>query len=125
MAKNIKYSHKDLTNQRFKGVDASEFNHSIIVNSCLYQECLDGEALPADGFDIFPDGIEGLVLQGCNLDNVNTNKPGITVVDDDIPSSTRKIMADNEGFDCLAKDNGGTWEADKENRISPNIDLIE
>lgn len=119
MAKNAKYSHKDFMHQSFKHLPASEFNNSTIIGSCFYQEITFGNTLPKDGVDIFPDDVVGLVLDGCNCDNVNTNKPGITILDSKgIPTSTRKIMCDDEGKDCLAKDNAGTLEPDKGNRLS-------
>jgi hypothetical protein len=119
MPKNEKYSHRDFTHQSFKHLPASEFNNSTIVNSCFYQEIVYGDTLPTDGVDIFPDDVVGLVLDGCNCDNVNINKVGITVLDSKgIPTSTKKIMCDDEGKDCLAKDNAGTWVPDKDNRIS-------
>jgi hypothetical protein len=109
------HSFKDYMNQSLKDRPLEEFTGTI-KGTCFYQEVPYGQPLPTSGIDIFPDGMVGVTFERCNLDNVYV-PPGNFVVDNEILSSTRKIMADDEGVDCLVKDNAGTWEPDKENRI--------
>lgn len=117
MALNKLHSFKDYLNQSLKHLPAEEFNNSTIRGSCFYQEITYGNVLPIDGVDIFPDGVTGLILDGCNVDNVYI-KPGITVNgSSDIQTSQRKIMANSEGADCLTINNDGILEPDNTKQL--------
>jgi hypothetical protein len=111
------HSFKDYTNQSLKDRPVEEFSGQTIKGSCFYQEVPYGGSLPTKGVDIFPDGMTGATFVRCNMDNVYVPPGNFVIAGDGVPSSTRKIMTDDEGFDCLAKDNASVLEPDKENRL--------
>jgi hypothetical protein len=116
---NEKYSFGDFTGQDLTKEPAEDFNDSTIIGSQFSQEVPFGDTLPLKGIKVFPSGVTGLVLQRCDVTNVDTT--GITVESaQGVASLERKIMTDNEGLDCEVKDNLGTWEPDKTKRLPGN-----
>ena len=67
---NQKYSYQAYPyhNLSFKDRPASEFNNTVIIGSCFYQEWVEGDTKVVK--DIFPDGITGVTFEKCNLDNI-------------------------------------------------------
>jgi len=65
---NTKYSNKDFTHKTFTDRPASEFNNSIIFNTCFYQEKDVKES--KIWLKVFPDDMTGVTFKKCNLDNV-------------------------------------------------------
>lgn len=114
---NKKYSFGDFLNQNFKSRPANEFDNSEIIGSCFYQEVTYGNTLPVTGIDIFPDDMTGVIFKRCNLDNVYIPAGNTVESDKGVDSSTKQIMADDEGLDCLVKNNAGTLEPDKTKRV--------
>lgn len=97
---NVKYSYKDFMNQNFKTIPVEEFNNTIIIGSCFYQEG-DPDA------DIFPDGIVGVDFKKCNLDNVLI-KEGMAV---DVTNSKKKIKVQNDLADWIVEKKQSIWKA--------------
>lgn len=82
-----KYSYKDFTGQSLKGEDIPP---GEIIGSCFAQE---GEEM----YDIFPDGMTGVTLSKCNLDNVVV-PAGNTI---DVSSWNRNIIVQNDLADWV------------------------
>lgn len=67
---NEKYSYKDFTGKSFRDISVEEFNNTIIVGSCFYQEWDWDRPETSVVKDIFPDGLKDITFENCNLDNV-------------------------------------------------------
>lgn len=97
---NEKYSYKGFPyhNLSFKDRPTEEFNDTIIVGSCFYQEWVEGDKDVAK--DIFPDGMKGVIFRQCNLDNVYV-PPG-----NKIEGGTNKLIKiQNDRDDWILDDN--------------------
>lgn len=88
------------SNRDFTGLDildAGEFiNDMTIICSCFSQQKPDTR--------VFPDNVQNLILQYCNLDNVYI-PAGVTVFE----CSTRRIIV-QDGDDWLADENNNPIE---------------
>lgn len=109
---NEKYSYEDFMNRSFRNLPASDFNNSLIIGSCFYQEILTG----TPERDIFPDDLVNVIFEKCNLHNVII-KPGMTI---GLGNCTHNIQVDPiSKKDFIMKKSGDTWIKDK--RISEDI----
>jgi hypothetical protein len=118
---NEKYSFKDFTGMSFKGTSVLEFNNTIIVGSCFYQESSESDLILSEIVkDIFPDGMVNVIFKRCNLDNVKI-PIGNTV---DKTNSTRKIRIQNDWDDWVLNDSLNPVEPmNKEDRIKSGISV--
>lgn len=94
---NKKYSNKAFPYHglSFKDRPVSEFNNTIIRGSCFHQECREGEEVVKD---IFPDGMVGVVFDGCNLDNIYVDETKNIVIKDTVTRCLhRKLQVQNDG----------------------------
>jgi hypothetical protein len=94
-------------------IPLSEFNDCIIRGSDFSQEFLEGESIPlSGGKSIFPSDVTGLVLRGCNVDNVYI-PPGVTVEDDTeraAPSTNKTIKVQNDCENWMLEKVGDVWQ---------------
>lgn len=117
---NEKYSHQAYPyhNVSFKEVDPKEFNNTVIKGSCFYQEALENDP----NFDIFPDGMTGVIFIGCNLDNIN-----IPIGNEVVGCSQKRIKVQNDWDDWLMEYKDGKWKPkepiDKEQRLDANLSI--
>jgi hypothetical protein len=90
---NEKYSYKDFLDQDLSKLDAKEFNNTVIVGSCFYQQ-------KAPDTIVFPSDIVGVTFRKCNLDNV------FIPFGNNIESGTNKKLAE--------QNDKATWIVDKD-----------
>lgn len=94
---NRKYSNKDLTGMSFTDIHPDEFSNSTIKGSCFYRE-----NMGQDGYvDVFPDGMEGVTFDHCNLDNIK-----IPAGNDMHDCSNRLIKEQNDLEDWVVDERG-------------------
>ncbi len=114
---NKKYSYKDFTGVSFKDIPVEEFNNTIIVGSCFWQQWYEGEEVVKD---IFPDGIIGVEFRKCNLDNVYIDETKNTIVD----GTHKKIKPQNDWADWIVDDDGKPIELlYKDNRLEKGLSI--
>lgn len=82
----------------FKNRPASEFNNTIIIGSCFYQEWREGDSDIVK--DIFPDGMTGVIFRKSNLDNIYV--PHGNIIEN---GTNKKIKVQNDWDD---------WELNKD-----------
>ena len=63
---NKKHSYKDYTGQDLSKLPAAEFSNSTIKGTCFSQELIKSDDL----VNVFPEGVENITFERCNLDNV-------------------------------------------------------
>ena len=86
---NEKYSRKDMSGRTFKETPVKEFNNTRIVRAAFgIQETPDA--------DVFPDGMTGVIFEGCNLDNCYVPE-GNTI----IGGTHKNVMTQNDGEDWI------------------------
>ena len=108
------YPYHDLS---FKDRPAEEFNNTIIVGSCFYQEWVEGDKEVVK--DIFPDGIKGVTFRKCNLDNIKIPKGNI--VED---GTNKKIKVQNDFWGWILNDDLTPKEPiNKEQRLKVGISI--
>lgn len=98
MMKCEKLSHKDFMNQSFLMDESADWSNKTIVGTNLYQEII-GEF--KGRINVLPDGVENLVLERCNLDNVLIPE-GVTV----IGGSNRVVLVQTDAEDWECDDDG-------------------
>ncbi len=86
---NEKYSYRDFMHKSFKDVKAEEFNNSVIVGSCFYQE-------GTKRIEIFPK-LENVEFRRCNLDNVKLKGTNLTLTE----GTTNKKIKAKDGVDWI------------------------
>lgn len=116
---NEKYSYKAFPYHRvsFKSIPAKEFNNTIIVGSCFYQEWTEGDKTIVK--DIFPNGMTGVIFKQCNLDNV------LVPIGNTVQSGTHKkikFQNDLENW-ILNKDETPKEPINKEQRLEANVSV--
>jgi len=101
MALNKKHSFKDYTHLSHVETDSEEWDHSTIRGTCFYQEAKLGVADRSEiEKHIFPEDMQGVIFENCNLDNVYVSSLNVV-----LPScSHRLIKVQNDRED---------WELDK------------
>ena len=94
---NEKYSYKAFPYHgvSFKNEPVEDFNNSIIVGSCFYQECVEGDIKVVK--DIFPDGMTEVTFDKCNTDNVYIDETKNTIKG----GCHRKIQVQNDWEDWI------------------------
>jgi len=120
---NVKYSNQGFPyhDVSFKDIDPKEFNNTIIRGSCFYQEWVEGEVAK----DIFPDGMTGVVFDGCNLDNIYVDEIKNTIIKDTITRcNNRKIKVQNDWEDWeLNVDLTPKEPLNKEQRLKAGVSI--
>jgi len=123
---NVKYSNKGFPyhDVSFKDIPAKEFNNTIIRGSCFYQEWVAGDTQVIK--DIFPDGMTGVVFDGCNLDNIYVDETKNTIIKDGITRcNNRKIKVQNDWEDwILDSELYGKEPMNKEQRIAAGVSIL-
>ena len=109
---NEKYSYKDFMHKSFRDVSAQEFNGTVIVGSCFYQEGKPNTA-------IFPNGMVGVTFRNCNLDNVYI--PAGNTVEGGTHKKIR-VMNDLDDW-ILDKDLKPVEPINKEQRLEAGISI--
>lgn len=110
----------------FKDRKPEEFNNSIIKGSCFYQCWEEGDKEIVK--DIFPDGMEGVRFEGCNLDNVYVDEKKNTIVSIGADRSTHKVLKRENDLDIWVQEKiNDKWIAreplNKERRIECNLNI--
>ena len=91
MSLNHNYSFKDFTGQDLSGHNPDDFSNSTIKGSCFSQETNDDTMK-----SILPLGIENVIFENCNLDNVEL-PPTCTIAGETCHRNTR-CMDDGEDW---------------------------
>jgi len=125
---NEKYSYRAFPchNVSFKDRNVEEFNNTIIIGSCFYQEWVKGDEDVEK--DIFPDGMTGVTFEKCNLDNIWIDENKNTVVKTGTDRCfTKKIKVQNDNHAWIVEKRQGEWKpvepVNKEMRLQVGISI--
>lgn len=119
LPKNEEYSHQAYPYHglSFKSVPAKDFNNTIIVGSCFYQEWVEGDLDVVK--DIFPDDMTGVIFRNCNLDNVYVSTNNVIE-----GGTNKKIKVQNDWDDWILDNSFKPVEpTTKEDRLNANVSI--
>lgn len=107
----------------FKHIDPKEFNNTIIRGSCFYQEWVEGDTEVVK--DIFPDGMEGVVFDGCNLDNIYVDETKNIIIKDVVTRCLHRKLQIQNDWECWILDDTlkPIEPMDKENRLKAGVTI--